>query len=196
MVFLKNIIKKPNIIVGDYSYYDDMEDGMNFEKNVLYHYDFLWDKLIIWKFCAIGSDVQFIMNGANHRMNGISTFPFNIFGGDRQRVTPRLEQLPLKGNTIIWNDVWIGYKATIFPWVKIWDGAIIGAHAVVTKDVEPYTIVGGNPAKLIRRRVSEEWAVRLQRIAWRDWDIKKITTGLELIVWGNLDALERFSKEY
>lgn len=194
LVFLKNIIKSPNIIVGDYSYYDDHEDGLNFEQNVLYHFDFLGDKLIIGKFCAIGSNVQFIMNGANHRMDGISTFPFNIFGGNWSVITPTLEQLPFKGNTVIENDVWIGYKATIMPGVNIGNGAIIAAHSVVTKDVEPYSIVGGNPAKLIRKRFTEEQIKKLLDIAWWNWNIEKITSALPLIVNGDIRKLEEFYK--
>ncbi len=194
LVFLKNIIKSPNIIVGDYSYYDDHEDGLNFEQNVLYHFDFLGDKLIIGKFCAIGSNVQFIMNGANHRMDGISTFPFNIFGGNWSVITPTLEQLPFKGNTVIENDVWIGYKATIMPGVNIRNGAIIAAHSVVTKDVEPYSIVGGNPAKLIRKRFTDEQIKKLLDIAWWNWNIEKITSALPLIVNGDIRKLEEFYK--
>ncbi len=194
LVFLKNIIKSPNIIIGDYSYYDDHEDGLNFEQNVLYHFDFLGDKLIIGKFCAIGSNVQFIMNGANHRMDGISTFPFNIFGGNWSVITPTLEQLPFKGNTVIENDVWIGYKATIMPGVNIGNGAIIAAHSVVTKDVEPYSIVGGNPAKLIRKRFTEEQIKKLLDIAWWNWNIEKITSALPLIVNGDIRKLEEFYK--
>lgn len=194
LVFLKNIIKSPNIIVGDYSYYDDHEDGLNFEQNVLYHFDFLGDKLIIGKFCAIGSNVQFIMNGANHRMDGISTFPFNIFGGNWSVITPTLEQLPFKGNTVIENDVWIGYKATIMPGVNIGNDTIIAAHSVVTKDVEPYSIVGGNPAKLIRKRFTEEQIKKLLDIAWWDWNIEKITSALPLIVNGDIRKLEEFYK--
>ncbi len=189
LVFIKNIVKSPNIIVGDYSYYDDHEDAMNFERNVLYHFDFIGDKLYIGKFCSIGSGVQFIMNGANHRMNGISAFPFNIFGGDWAKVAPTPEQLPFKGDTIIENDVWIGYKATIMPGVKIGNGAIIAAHSVVTKDVEPYSIVGGNPAKLIRKRFTDEEIKRLLDLAWWDWDIEKITAALPLIVDGNIEKL-------
>ncbi|MDY9919646.1 MAG: Vat family streptogramin A O-acetyltransferase [Proteiniphilum sp.] len=194
LVFLKNIIKSPNIIVGDYSYYDDHTDGLNFEQNVLYHFDFLGDKLIIGKFCAIGSNVQFIMNGANHKMDGISTFPFNIFGRNWSVITPTPEQLPFKGDTVIENDVWIGYKTTIMPGVNIGNGAIIAAHSVVTKDVEPYSIVGGNPAKLIRKRFTDEQIKKLLNIAWWNWNIKKITSALPLIVNGDIRKLEEFYK--
>lgn len=194
LVFLKNIVKSPNIIVGDYTYYDDMEDALNFERNILYHFDFIGDKLIIGRFCAIGSDVQFIMNGANHRMDGISAFPFNIFGGDWTKVTPTKEQLPFKGDTIIENDVWIGYKSTIMPGVRIGNGAIIAAHSVVAKDVEPYSIVGGNPAKLLRKRFSDEQIDQLLKIEWWNWSIEKITSALPLIVSGDIDNLTQFVK--
>lgn len=196
LVFLKNVVKSPNIIVGDYSYYDDNSgDVVNFEKNVLYHFDFIGDKLIIGKFCAIGSDVEFIMNGANHRMDGISTFPFNIFGGDWTKVTPMIEQLPLKGDTIIGNDVWIGYKSTILPGIRIGNGAIVAAHSVVTRNVEPYTIVGGNSAKVIRERFSNEEIKILEELAWWDWNIEKITEALHIIVSGDIKKLTEFAND-
>nr|WP_246562506.1 CatB-related O-acetyltransferase [Rickettsiella endosymbiont of Dermanyssus gallinae] len=148
LCFLKNIVKNPNIIVGDYTYYDDPENVENFNKNVLYHFDFIGDKLIIGKFCQIATNVRFIMNGANHASNGFSTFPFRAFGNEWQAVplTPTY-----KGDTVIGSDVWIGYDVTIMPGVKIGDGAIIASGAVVTKEVAPYSIIGGNPARLIRK---------------------------------------------
>lgn len=195
LVFLKNVIKSPNIIVGDYSYYDDTSgDAINFEKNVLYHFDFIGDKLIIGKFCALGSGVRFIMNGANHRMDGISSFPFNIFGGDWQKVTPTKGQLPYKGDTILGNDVWIGYESTVMPGVKIGNGAIVAAHSVVTKDIDPYTIVGGNPAKVIRKRFSETDIQMLEELAWWDWSMEQITEALHLIVNCDVDKLREFAK--
>jgi len=181
LCFLKNIITNPNIEVGDYTYYDDFEDVANFEKNVKYHYDFLGDKLIIGKFCMIASGVRFIMNGANHKMDGITTYPFNIFGKDWKRVEPELSDLPFKGDTVIGNDVWIGSSATIMPGVKVGDGAIIATNATVLKDVAPYTIVGGNPAKEIRKRFSIEKIAELLALKWWDWDIKKITENLEFL---------------
>lgn len=192
LAFLKNIVKSENIEVGDYSYYDDFENVENFEKNVLYHFDFIGDKLIIGKFCAIGSNVQFIMNGANHRMDGISTYPFNIFGGEWTKVEPSKENLPYKGDTIIENDVWIGYNATIMPGIRVGNGAIIAANSTVTKDVEPYTIVGGNPARVIKKRFSDVDTETLLKIAWWDWDIKKITMALPHIVKGDIQVLENF----
>ncbi|WP_353127635.1 Vat family streptogramin A O-acetyltransferase [Parapedobacter pyrenivorans] len=181
LCFLKNIITNPNIEVGDYTYYDDFADVANFEKNVKYHYDFLGDKLIIGKFCMIASGVKFIMNGANHKMDGITAYPFNIFGKDWKRVEPQLDDLPFKGNTVIGNDVWIGSNATIMPGVKVGDGAIIATDATVVKDVAPYSIVGGNPAKEIRKRFSTEKIAELLALKWWDWDIKKITENLEFL---------------
>lgn len=181
LCFLKNIIRNPNIIVGDYTYYDDFEDAENFEKNVKYHYEFLGDQLIIGKFCMIASGVTFIMNGANHKMDGITTYPFNIFGKDWARVTPQIEELPYKGDTVVGNDVWIGANTTIMPGVRIGDGAIIATHSVVTKSIKPYAIVGGNPAKVLRKRFSEDKIKELLEMQWWNWDIEKITENLEFL---------------
>ena len=178
LCFLKNIIKNPNIIVGDFTYYDDVEDVSNFEKNVKYHFDFIGDKLVIGKFCMIASDATFIMNGGNHLVKATSAYPFAIFGGAWQHAMEG-KSYPSKGDTIIGNDVWIGHDATIMPGVQIADGAIIATKAVVTKDVEPYTIVGGNPAKPIRKRFSEATISKLLQLKWWDWDIKKITKNVE-----------------
>lgn len=192
--FLKNFITNPHIIVGDYSYYDDLEGPEDFEhKNVLYHYPFMEDKLIIGKFCAIATDAKFIMNGANHKTSGISTYPFSIFGNGWEKVMPKPGELPYKGDTVIGNDVWIGYDATIMPGIKIGDGAVIGAKSVVTKDVPPYAVVGGNPAKIIKMRFDESTIQTLLKIQWWNWDIKKITENLQLIVGGDIEKLEKIS---
>ncbi len=188
--FIKNVVSNPNIIIGDYTYYDDIQDSENFERNVLYHYPFIGDKLIIGKFCAIATGVKFIMNGANHKISGFSTYPFSIFGNAWDRVMPQPDELPFKGDTEMGNDVWIGYEAVIMPGVKIGDGAIIASKSVVTKDVPPYTIVGGNPANLVRKRFSEETIQVLLEIAWWNWDIAKITRNLEKIVSADLEALK------
>ena len=174
LCFLKNLVKNPNIIIGDYTYYDDFETVENFEKNVKYLFDFIGDQLIIGKFCMIASDVTFIMNGANHLSKSITSYPFAIFGEARSDAMDG-KSYPTKGNTEIGNDVWIGYGATIMPGVKIGDGAIIASKSVVTKDVEPYTIVGGNPAKEIRKRFSEEKIKQLLDLKWWDWPVEKIT---------------------
>lgn len=188
--FIKNTVTNPNIIIGDYTYYDDLEDSENFERNVLYHYPFIGDKLIIGKFCALATGVKFIMNGANHQMSGFSTYPFNIFGSGWERVTPKPEELPFKGDTVIGNDVWIGYEAVIMPGVKIGDGAIVAAKSVVVKDVPPYAVVGGNPASLLRQRFPDEIINALLEIAWWNWDIEKITRNLEKIVGADIEALK------
>jgi virginiamycin A acetyltransferase len=189
LCFLKNIIKNPNIIVGDYTYYDDFEDVMNFEKNVKYHFDFTGDKLIIGKFCMIASDVTFIMNGANHLTEAITTYPFAIFGNGWENAMEG-KTYPSKGNIVVGNDVWIGYNATILAGVTIGDGAIIGTNSVVTKDVEPYAIVGGNPAKLIKKRFSEDEIKDLLEIKWWDWEIEKITRNVQNLTDNNIDALK------
>jgi virginiamycin A acetyltransferase len=189
--YIRNTVKNPNIIIGDYTYYDDPEDSENFERNVLYHYPFLGDKLIIGRYCAIARGAKFIMNGANHKLTGLSTYPFSIFGNGWERVMPTLEELPLKGDTVIGNDVWIGYDALVLPGVTIGDGAIISARSVVTKEVPPYAIVGGNPARLIRQRFPEPVVQALREIAWWNWDAEKVSRNLELIVGGDVEALRR-----
>lgn len=188
LCFLKNIITNPNIIVGDYTYYDDFEDVKNFERNVRYHFDFIGDKLIIGKFCMIASDVTFIMNGANHLTNAVSSYPFAIFGGDWSEAMQGKEY-PTKGDTVIGNDVWIGYNCTIMPGVKIGDGAIIGSNATVVRDVPPYTIVGGNPAEEIKKRFSAEAIEKLLRIRWWDWDIERITTKVQHLTGNDISQL-------
>lgn len=190
LCFLKNIIKNPNIIVGDYTYYDDFEDVHNFEKNVKYLFDFTGDKLIIGKFCMIASDVTFIMNGANHLMESVSTYPFEIFGNGWEKAMEG-KSYPTKGDTIIGNDVWIGYNATIMPGVTVGDGAIIATNATVTKDVAPYSIVGGNPARELKKRFSEEHIGKLLAIRWWDWEIEKITRNLKYLTGVDVDKLER-----
>ncbi len=188
LCFLKNIIKNPRIKVGDYTYYDDFESVENFEKNVKYHFDFTGDELIIGKFCMIASDVQFIMNGANHLTEAISAYPFAVFGEGWEGAMQD-KAYPFKGNIEIGNDVWLGYRATIMAGVKIGDGAIVGSHAVVTKDVPPYAIVGGNPAKIIRQRFSDSQIAALLALEWWHWPLDKITRNVELLTGNDVDAL-------
>lgn len=188
LCFLKNIVKNPNIIVGDYTYYDDFENIENFEKNVKYLFDFVGDKLIIGKFCMIASDVKFIMNGANHLTDSLSTYPFSIFGNGWEKAMEG-KTFPQKGNITIGNDVWIGYNATIMAGVTIGDGAIIATNATVVKDVEPYSIVGGNPAKEIKKRFSKKTIAKLLELKWWDWDIEKITANLQHLTSNNIDDL-------
>lgn len=187
--FIKNTVTHPKIIVGDYTYYDDPEDSENFERNVLYHYSFSKDKLIIGKFCALARNLKFIMNGANHQISGFSTYPFYIFGNGWEKVTPQDHELPFKGDTLVGNDVWIGYESIIMPGVTIGDGAIIAAKSVVVNNVLPYSIVGGNPAKIIKQRFTTETIKTLQEIAWWNWDINKISANLEYITSADIDTL-------
>lgn len=192
LCFLKNIIKNPNIIVGDFTYYDDFENVMNFEKNVKYHFDFIGDKLIIGKFCMLASDVQFIMNGGNHMTDAISAYPFAVFGNGWEGAMEG-KAYPTKGDTEVGNDVWIGHQAIIMPGVKIGDGAIIGSYSIVTKDVDPYSIVGGNPAKVIRKRYDNDVIARLLQIRWWDWPLDKITRNLKVLTANDIAQLEQCS---
>lgn len=188
LCFLKNIVKNPNIIVGDYTYYDDFDNAENFEKNVKYLFDFIGDQLIIGKFCMIASDVKFIMNGANHLTDALTTYPFAIFGNGWEKAMDE-KVYPQKGNIIIGNDVWIGYNATIMAGVNIGDGAIIAANSTVVKDVAPYSIVGGNPAKEIKKRFSEEVIARLLEIKWWNWEIEKITRNVQNLTDNKIENL-------
>ena len=185
--FLKNHITRPNILVGDYTYYDDPAGMQEFEKNVLYHFDFIGDRLIIGKFCSIATGVKFIMNGGNHRTDWITNYPFPIFGGKWTEAMPAW--WPNKGDTIIGNDVWIGHSATLMPGVEVGDGAIIAAQAVVTSDVTPYAVVGGNPAKLLRNRFDAPTIDRLLQLRWWDWPIEKITEKVKEICSADIPAL-------
>lgn len=188
LCFLKNIVKNPNIIVGDFTYYDDFENVENFEKNVKYHFDFTGDKLIIGKFCMIASDVKFIMNGANHLTNAISSYPFAVFGNGWERAMDG-KSYPNKGDIHIGNDVWIGYNATIMSGVTVGDGAIIAANSTVVKDVEPYSIVGGNPAIEIRKRFSEDKIAKLLELRWWDWELEKITKNVQNLTGNDMDKI-------
>jgi virginiamycin A acetyltransferase len=188
-VFLNTIVTNPNIVVGDYTYYDDFENPENFERNVLYHFDFIGDRLIIGKFCAIASDVKFIMNGGNHRTDWLTNYPFPIFGQGWEVAMP--DEWPHKGDTVIGNDVWIGYGATLMPGVQVGDGAIIATQAVVTKSVPPYAVVGGNPAQVIRYRFDAATIEALLAIQWWHWKIEKITRHLRAICNSDLVALQK-----
>jgi len=188
LCFLKNIIKNPNIIVGDYTYYDDFENVKNFEKNVKYHFDFTEDKLIIGKFCMIASGVKFIMNGANHLTDSLSTYPFAIFGNGWEKAMEG-KSYPNKGNLVIGNDVWIGHNATIMAGVNIGDGAIIATNSTVVKDVEPYTIVGGNPANEIKKRFSIPTIEKLLELQWWNWDIEEITKNIQHLTDNEIEKI-------
>lgn len=190
--FLKNVIDRANISVGDYTYYDDPVEPERFaEKRVLYHYEFLGDRLVIGRFCAIAAGATFIMNGANHAMGGFSTYPFQIFGnGWETGFDVDDYKTSLRGDTIVGNDVWIGMEATIMPGVTVGDGAIIAAKSVVTGNVPPYAVVGGNPARVMRRRFPDAMIAALLEIAWWNWDVDKITRNLGAIMGTDLAALE------
>ena len=188
--FLKNTITAPNILVGDYTYYDDPSDPTGFERNnVLFNWPEFGDRLIIGKFCALASGVHFIMGSANHRLSSISSYPFAVFGGAwAERTPPHLSQLPFKGDTVVGSDVWIGRESVILPGVTIGDGAIVAAYSVVTRDVEPYTVVGGNPARLIRRRFDEALTEMLLKLRWWDFKPEELAEFLPVLCDGNLEA--------
>ena len=192
-IYLKHVITNPNITVGDFTIYNDFsDDPISFEKNnVLYHYPINNDKLQIGKFCSIACGAKFIFNSATHTLSSLSTYPFPLFfeewGSDKKDVTNAWDN---KGDIIIGNDVWLGYESVVLAGVTIGDGAIIGARSVVIKDVPPYTIVGGVPAKTIRRRFAEEIISALLRIKWWDWSEEKIRKNLRAIQTGNIDQLK------
>ena len=185
VTYVKPTIKNPNIIVGDFTYFSDVD----FESHVTHHYDFNNDKLIIGKFCQIAAGVNFVMNGANHQMNFVSTFPFYIFEGWEQNVPP-ISQMPMKGDTVVGNDVWIGQNSTILPGIHINDGAIIGMNSVVGSDVPAYTIVVGNPAKKIRKRFDDELIQILLKLQWWNMSIEKINSLIPILTCSNLEKVK------
>lgn len=192
-VYLNQVVTNPNIIVGDYTMYNDfVNDPTEFEKNnVLYHYPINGDRLIIGKFCSIACGAKFLFNSANHSLTSLSTYPFPIFfeewGLERAQVTRAWDH---KGDIVIGNDVWIGYEAVILAGVTIGDGAIIGTRAVVTKDVPPYTIVGGVPAKPIRKRFPDDTIAALLALRWWDWPEERIAAHLDAIQSGQIDQIK------
>ncbi|MFI5806517.1 CatB-related O-acetyltransferase [Streptomyces sp. NPDC051561] len=194
VVLLKPLVTSPLIEVGDFTYYDDPDDPKAFEtRNVLYHYG--PEKLIIGKYCALGEGVRFLMNGANHRMDGPSTFPFPIMGGSWSDHFDLITGLPGRGDTVIGNDVWFGYHSKVMPGVRIGHGAVVASGAVVVDDVPPYAIVGGNPAKQIRLRFDEKTIERLLAVAWWDWPLDHITTHMRTIMAGDVAGLEKAAGE-
>ena len=185
-IYVKPTLKNPNIIVGDFTYIADSE----FESHVTHHYEWLGDKLIIGKFCQIGAGVEFVMNGANHQMNCVSTFPFYTLEGWNMAV-PALSDLPFKGDTVIGNDVWIGQNAVILPGVHIGDGAIIGANCIVGSDIEPYTIVIGNPVQELRKRFDDELIDLMLRFKWWDKSIEEIDELIPLLTCSDLEKVKQ-----
>lgn len=194
--FIKNVIKAPNIIVGDYTYYDG-ENLTEFEKNnVLFNYSEFGDKLIIGKFCQLASGTTFIMGSANHRLSSVTTYPFNVMGGSwTENTKPHLSELPHKGDIVLGNDVWIGRESVIMPGVKIGDGAIVASYSVVTKDIPPYTVYGGNPARFIKNRFDEELTQLLLTFKWWELDPEKLVSLLPLLCDPNLEKVKRVIKE-
>jgi virginiamycin A acetyltransferase len=188
VVLLKPLVTSPLIEVGEFTYYDDPDDPTAFEtRNVLYHYG--PDKLVIGKFCALAEGVRFVMNGANHRMDGPSTFPFPIMGGAWADHFDLITGLPTRGDTVVGHDVWLGYQVTVMAGVHIGNGAIVASGSVVVDDVPDYGIVGGNPARLIRHRHSAEDITRLNRLAWWDWPVDHITRHVRTIMSGTVTEL-------
>ena len=190
VTYVKPTIKNPNIIVGDFTYISDS----NFESHVTHHYDFNDDKLIIGKFCQIASGVEFIMNGANHQMNALTTFPFYIFEGWDMNA-PLPSDLSIKGNTVIGNDVWIGQNAVILPGVNVGDGAIIGANSIVGRDVPPYTIVVGNPAREIRKRFDDELIDLMLKFKWWNKSIDEINELIPILTCSDLNYVKEIIGE-
>lgn len=188
VVLLKPLLDDPLIEVGDFTYYDDPEFAAKFAtRNVLHHYG--PDRLIIGKFCALATGTTFIMNGANHRMNGVSTFPFPIMGGDWAEHMDLVADLPSRGDTVVGSDVWFGGDVTVMPGVRIGHGAVVSTGSVVVKDVPNYAIVGGNPAVTIKKRFSDDDIATLLDVAWWDWPIAKITANVRVIADGSVADL-------
>lgn len=193
LCYIKNTITRPTILVGDYTYYDDPVQSENFESHVTHHYDFIGDRLIIGKFCAIAKGIEFMMNGANHAMNGITTYPFYIMGGGWETCAPSHEELPLKGDTVVGNDVWIGQNVTVLPGVHIGDGAIIGANSVVADDIPPYSVAVGNPCRVVKMRFDPEMIECLLELKWWDWPAEKIFSHLDALTsgdWSKIKAID------
>lgn len=192
-IYLRDAIDGPNVEVGEYTIYNDfVHDPRDFERNnVLYHYPVNGDRLKIGKFCSIACGAKFLLNSANHALGSLSTYTFPIFyeewGLDRRSVADAWDN---KGDIVVGNDVWIGYEAVILSGVTIGDGAVIGARAVVTKDVPPYTIMGGVPARPIRRRFDEATVETLLRLRWWDWPKEKIARNLAAIQRGEIAGLQ------
>jgi virginiamycin A acetyltransferase len=193
VMFIRNLPDLPaRIEVGEFTYYDDPGGPEAFLANVRYHFDFRGDRLVIGRYCALATGVTFVMNGGNHRTAGVSTFPFPIFEAWRGRWDGEMD-FPTRGDTVVGNDVWVGYDALVMPGVRIGDGAIVATRSVVTADVPPYAVVGGNPARVIRTRFDEATVERLLRIRWWDWPPERVAEAIPLISGADVDALEAFA---
>lgn len=192
-IFLKNFINHPNIHIGDYTYFNDFRLPVKDVRQILvpYLHEGAPEKLIIGKFVQIAHGVQFVTSSANHQMDGFSTYPFSVFGEPWS--SSYEAKWPNKGDTLVGNDVWFGHESLIMPAVSIGDGAIIAARSVVTKDVPPYTIVAGNPAKIVRTRFDEKTIANLLEIKWWDWPIEMVHRNIATIVAADIDALKQVS---
>jgi virginiamycin A acetyltransferase len=195
VVFLRPLVRSPNISIGEYTYYDDPDAPTEFERrNVLYAYGL--ERLEIGRYCALAEGVRFVMAGANHPMLGPSTFPFGIFGGVWAETTMDLVMgAESRGDTVVGSDVWLGYRALVMPGVKIGHGAIVAAGSVVVGDVPPYAIAGGNPARVLRLRYSDEDVARLLDAAWWDWPVELVSEHARSIMAGTVDQLEAVARE-
>ncbi|MBN1500584.1 MAG: CatB-related O-acetyltransferase [Spirochaetes bacterium] len=194
IVFLKNVVRNPNIQIGDFTYYSDLvNDPRDFEKNnVLYVDDLCQDRLIIGKYCSIASGTKFLMNASNHKIDAFTVYPFKIFNvkgwGDGSR---SIDDITYKGDTVVGNDVWLGYQATVLPGARIGNGAIIGANALVTGTIPPYSIAAGNPAKVKKMRFDDKVIETLERIRWWDWEPEKVASSVSILTGGNAEELEK-----
>ena len=195
--FVKHVVQAPNISIGDYTYYDDRDNPTGFEQNnILFNYPEFGARLIIGKFCQIASGAKFIMGPANHRISSVTPYPFSVFGGRwSEQTPPHLSQLPFKGDIVVGNDVWIGRESVIMPGVKIGDGSIIGAYAVVTRDVPPYCVVGGNPARFIKKRFHDELIQILLELKWWDFPEEKLVEFLPLLCDPDLENVQQRLKQ-
>ena len=194
VILLKPLVKVPHIEIGDYTYYDDPEHAEEFvTRNVLYSYG--GERLVIGKYCALATGVRFIMGGANHATSGVSTFPFTIFGGDWAGTADILAGIPSRGDTVVGNDVWIGYNVLVMPGVTIGDGAIVATGSVVTSDVLAYAVAGGNPARVVKRRFADEDVERLLRARWWDWPVELVTEHVRTIMAGEPWEVEGIAGE-
>ncbi len=196
VVFLKPLVSNPNIEVGEYSYYDDPDDPLAFERDAVL-YAFGPERLIIGRYCAIASGVRFLLPGANHADRGPSTFPFGIFGPPwAERTMDLVMSARSRGDTVIGNDVWLGYQALVLPGVTVGHGAVVAAASVVATDVDPYTVVAGNPARTVRRRFQHEDVTRLLRAGWWDWPVELVTEHARVIMAGEPAELELIAAKH
>ncbi len=197
IIYLKNAVEGPNIQVGDFTIYNDfVHDPRDFQKNnVLYHYPINGDKLVIGRFCSIACGAKFLFNSANHTLQSLSSYTFPLFCEQWEQAVDPTRAWDNKGDIVIGNDVWIGYEAVILAGVTIGDGAVIGTQAVVTKDVPPYSIVGGVPARPIRKRFSQETIEGLLALSWWDWPVEQIHRAMPLIQSGDFKGLEELSRK-